>query len=131
MQILNAYTGGNGSGGGGEPITCIVGVMSIDEAIASRLGLKQFLNEGGVGDGTRTGTGGSASASDSVRNATGFHGDGKTARMGTTSTRLNEKDVLLSGDGYGQRRARTGNHDAVVAERDGICYKALAWVFEW
>jgi len=94
--------------GGGEPITCIVGVMSMDEAIASRLGLKQFLNEGGVGD-TSAGTGATAR---------GFHG-GNTARMGTTSTRLNERDVLLSGDETRQSRA-TGNRDAVVAERDGI-----------
>ena len=94
--------------GGGEPITCIVGVMSMDEAIASRFGLEQFLNEGGVGD-TSAGTG------DTAR---GFHG-GNTARMGTTSTRLNERDVLLSGDETRQSRA-TGNRDAVVAERDGI-----------
>ena len=117
----SVYTGGNG---GGEPITCIVGVMSMDEAIASRLGLKQFLNQGGVGDAS-AGVGASTGA------AIRFNG-GKTARMGTTSTRLNERDVLLSGDEHEQRQRRaTGNRDAVVAERDGICYKALAWIFEW
>eukprot|EP00979_Chaetoceros_neogracilis_P007214 scaffold1521_cov271-Chaetoceros_neogracile.AAC.22 len=123
MHGSHAVTRGGG-GAGQQPM--IVGVMNMDEVIASRLGLNLFLKA----DGGSVGTG-----------AVNFKGNGRlggakgqptvvgTGRMRTTTTKLHERDVLLTTGR--EDRKHSGNNDAILAERDSLCYKALAWVFEW
>lgn len=126
MNYSHIVTRGGG-GTGQQPM--IVGVMKMDEGIASRLGLNIFLNEGGVGVGTSpVDLGGERGTHTGMATDMGMD----MGRMGSITTRLHERDVLLTSGGDNLKR--TGNADAdagLLAKRGSLSYKVLAWVFEW
>ncbi|GFH60460.1 predicted protein [Chaetoceros tenuissimus] len=94
----------------------IVGVMKVDEIIARKLGLKQFLHNGG----------------EEEKSKKTFFGKRDEARPPIgISTSLNEKDVLLNGNDVADRRL-LGLDGTNTAPRQGsVCYKLLAWVYGW
>jgi hypothetical protein len=104
----------------------IVGVMKMDAAVADKLGLKKFLIEGSSGV-ERIGVGWNLKQ--------GVHGSGAGAGAGAgnPTSAWDEKDVLLMGNesrGRGSGPIR-GGVEVDMVRRDSVCYKILAWVFEW
>ena len=94
----------------------IVGVMKVDEIIARKLGLKQFLNNGGEEEKSKISFFGKR---DETRPPIGI------------STSLNEKDVLLNGNDVHDRRLLGPDGTNTAPRQESVCYKLLAWVYGW
>jgi len=137
----------------------IVGVMKMDANLSEQLGLKKFWMDGSSGIeriGLSVGTG-AITGDASMEARTGASQDmGKDHSISNFNSNVwDEKDVLLMGGGSARgvssmrmRRGMNGNGNGNVnvndqshnvgsrvgvdmVQKDGVCYKVLAWIFEW
>ena len=107
----------------------------MDHDVAHKLGLKKFVQGGSsgverIGMGWKmeqsAGAGAGAGGASGGASGAGLHKE-------RVATVMNENDVLLMGN-ENDRGGNGGRHldaEGDLIRRDTVCYKLMAWVFEW
>jgi hypothetical protein len=118
----------------------IVGVMQMDESVAMKLGLKNYLEMGSTGF-ERIGNSGkqeqglyqnAPSTNDGMKQKNARSADTKQKNARFASSVMDEDDILLLGDDSRRRNGAHGSQGEELAGRgNGPCEKMLSWYFSW
>ena len=105
-----------------------IGVMRLDETIAMKVGLANFLENGSTGFQTRNLT----NSVDGTTSRSKGGNEKKNVRFATSIE--TENDILLLGNEHLKRKSRGGDDEEEDEDHDddgGVCKQFLSWFFQW
>ncbi len=117
----------------------IIGVMRMNEGMAMKLGLKNYIEIGSTGYEKRIGGSRDVNSSGKGTSTPAINSNGNVTKQNINNPRFassinNEDDILLLGDDGGRKKTVGNLHHGgqhPVGSRGGVCDKVLSWYFGW